>query len=57
MFGRNRQDNTSSEMREIRDTALRESHPYTDSRANYPTAERYRQVRAEGTALSDRHTA
>lgn len=52
MFGRNNDHNSSPEMRQIRDAALRESYPYTDQRANYPTAERFREVRAEGEALA-----
>ncbi len=54
MLGRNRYYDTSPQMREVRDTATRESHPYTDPRANYLTAERHREVRAEGAALARR---
>jgi hypothetical protein len=57
MFGRNRQSETSAEMRAIRDTSQREAHPYTDPRANYPTAERFRTVRAEGEALAQQSAA
>jgi len=53
MFGRNtRQPDISDEMRAIRDTSQREAHPYTDPKANYPTADWYREVRAEGAALA-----
>jgi hypothetical protein len=52
MFGRNTRQDDTPEMRAIRDTATRESHPYTDPRANYPTAEHFRQTRAEGAALA-----
>jgi hypothetical protein len=53
MFGRNtRTSENHAEMIAIRDTAQREAHPYNDPRANYPTAEDYRRVRAEGQALA-----
>lgn len=39
---------TTDQDRTIRDTAMRESWPYTDPRANYPTAEQHRQNRADG---------
>jgi hypothetical protein len=52
MFGRNPDRTGSEQMRAIRDAALRESHPYNDPHANYPTAEWYRRTRAEGVALA-----
>jgi hypothetical protein len=58
MFGRNnRQPDSSDEMRAIRDTSQREAHPYNDPRANYPTAERFREIRAEGVALAQQAEA
>lgn len=42
------QSTTTEQDRAIRDTATRESHPYTDPRANYPTANAARQARKQG---------
>ncbi|GID90697.1 hypothetical protein ACFQFC_36125 [Amorphoplanes digitatis] len=44
---RQRSPNVDEE-RAIRDTALREAWPYTDSRANYEIAARARTAQAEG---------
>lgn len=57
MFGRNTRQDDTPEMRAIRDTAQRESHPYNDPRANYPTAEEFRRTRAEGEALAQGRAA
>ncbi len=50
MFGRNTRSDDSPEMRAVRDTAQRESRPYNDPEADYPTARDYRRSRAEGEA-------
>lgn len=52
MFGRNTRNETSEEMRQVRDRATAESWPMNDPRANYDAARRYRQTRAEGRANS-----
>jgi hypothetical protein len=38
----------TDEERRVRDTALRESWPYDDDRANYPAAVARRRAQAEG---------
>ncbi len=57
MFGRNTRETISDEMRQVRDRATAESWPVNDPRANYPTAERFRQTRAEGEALAQQQAA
>jgi hypothetical protein len=41
---------TPEQARRIRDVATRESHPYTDPRADYDWAKNYRQATAQGAA-------
>lgn len=57
MFGRNNHPRITDEMRRVRDRATAESWPINDARADYPTAEQFRQTRAEGAALAERRDA